>query len=87
MDLSQIIFLILAVVILGSGLMVVTSRNMVHAALWLIVTLFGVAVVYAYLSVGFRRCTGRDLHRGDRHPLHLCGHVDPQRHAGSRSSA
>jgi NADH:ubiquinone oxidoreductase subunit 6 (subunit J) len=53
MDLSQIIFVVLAVVILGSGLTVVTSRNMVHAALWLIVTLFGVAVLYAYLSAGF----------------------------------
>ncbi len=53
MLLSQVIFLVLAVVILGSGLLVVTTRNMVHAALWLIVTLFGVAVLYAYLNAGF----------------------------------
>lgn len=53
MDLSQIIFLVLAVVILGSGLLVVTTRNIVHAALWLIVTLFGVAALYADLSAGF----------------------------------
>ena len=53
MDLPQIIFAVLALVILGSGLMVVTTRNMVHAALWLIVTLFGVAALYAYLNAGF----------------------------------
>ncbi len=53
MDLSQVIFAVLAAVILGSGLLVVTTRNIVHAALWLIVTLFGVAALYAYLSAGF----------------------------------
>src|SRR5512138_2300238 len=49
----QIIFLITAAVILGSAVMVVTSRNLIHAALWLIVTLFGVAVLYALLNAGF----------------------------------
>jgi NADH-quinone oxidoreductase subunit J len=49
----QIIFLITAAVILGSALMVVVSRNLIHAALWLIVTLFGVAVLYAVLNAGF----------------------------------
>lgn len=53
MDLSQIIFSALAIVILGSGVLVVTTRNMVHAALWLIVTLFGVTALYAYLNAGF----------------------------------
>lgn len=49
----QILFLIVALVILGSALMVVTSRNLVHAALWLVSTLFGVAVLYAMLNAGF----------------------------------
>src|SRR5512144_1958669 len=49
----QIIFLITAAVILGSALLVVTSRNLIHAALWLIVTLFGIAVLYAILNAGF----------------------------------
>ncbi len=53
MDFSQIMFGVLALVILGSGFLVVTTRNMVHAALWLIVTLFGVAALYAYLNAGF----------------------------------
>jgi len=53
MTAQQIIFLIVAVVTLGSALMVVISRNLVHAALWLISTLFGVAIIYALLNAGF----------------------------------
>jgi len=53
MTFLQIFFLITALVILGSALMVVTTRNLIHAALWLIVTLFGVAVLYAVLNAGF----------------------------------
>lgn len=50
---EQIIFLIVALFTLGSGLMVVTTRNLVHAALWLVATLFGVAVAYALLHASF----------------------------------
>lgn len=50
---EQIIFLIIALFTLGSALMVVTTRNLVHAALWLVSTLFGVAVVYALLNANF----------------------------------
>lgn len=53
MTAMQIIFLINAAVILGSAVLVVTTRNLIHAALWLIVTLFGVAVLYALLNAGF----------------------------------
>ncbi|MBI1854506.1 MAG: NADH-quinone oxidoreductase subunit J, partial [Chloroflexi bacterium] len=49
MTASQIIFLLVAIVTLGSALMVVASRNLVHAALWLVSTLFGVAIIYALL--------------------------------------
>lgn len=48
-----ILFLITAVVILASAVMVVSSRNLVHAALWLVSALFGVAVLYAMLNAGF----------------------------------
>jgi len=48
-----ILFLITAVVILASAIMVVTSRNLVHAALWLVASLFGVAMLYAMLNAGF----------------------------------
>ena len=49
----QIIFLIAAAATLGSGVMVVTARNLVHAALWLIVSLFAVAVLFVLLEAGF----------------------------------
>ncbi len=49
----QIVFILVAAVTLGAGLMVVSSRNLVHSALWLILSLFGVAVVYALLQAGF----------------------------------
>ena len=53
MTTEQIIFLIVAGATLVSGLMVVTTQNLVHAALWLVATLFGVAVVFAILNAGF----------------------------------
>src|SRR5512141_1760311 len=50
---EQIVFLVVALFTLGSGFMVVTSRNLVHAALWLVSTLFGVAVTYSLLHANF----------------------------------
>ena len=50
---GQIIFLLTALFTLVSGFMVVTTRNLVHAALWLVSTLFGVAVTYALLDATF----------------------------------
>jgi len=49
----QIVFLLTAALIIGSAVMVVVSRNLVHAALWLVATLFGVAILYAILDAGF----------------------------------
>jgi NADH-quinone oxidoreductase subunit J len=53
MTAEQIIFLLVGLFTLVSGFMVVTTRNLVHAALWLVSTLFGVAVVYALLNANF----------------------------------
>ncbi len=53
MTLLQFVFLVIAAVTLLSAALVVSSRNLVHAALWLIVSLFGVAVLYALLDAGF----------------------------------
>lgn len=53
MTFAHILFLIVGAVALLSALMVVTTRNMVRAALWLIVTLFSVAVLYVLLNAGF----------------------------------
>jgi NADH-quinone oxidoreductase subunit J len=53
MTAEQIIFLIVGAVTLFSALMVVTARDLVHAALWLVATLFGVAIIYTLLNASF----------------------------------
>jgi len=53
MTAEQLIFLIVAAVTLVAGISVVTSRNLIHSALWLILTLFGVAIFYVLLDAGF----------------------------------
>jgi NADH-quinone oxidoreductase subunit J len=50
---SQILFLAVSALVLGSAILVVTTRRLVHAALWLVVTLFGVAIVFVLLDAGF----------------------------------
>ncbi len=50
---EQIIFIIVAVVTLAAGISVVTSRNLIHSALWLILALFGIAIFYVLLDAGF----------------------------------
>ena len=49
----QFIFIITAAATLGAAVMVVTTKNLIHAALWLIVSLFGVAVFFVFLNAGF----------------------------------
>lgn len=53
MEATQIIFIISAILILSSAIFVTTSNNLVHAALWLIATLFGIAILYVLLEAGF----------------------------------
>ncbi len=53
MTADQIIFLLTGALILFSALMVVTTGKLIHAALWLVVSLFGVAVLYAILQANF----------------------------------
>ncbi len=49
----QFVFLITAATILWSAYLVVTRDNLIHAALYLVVTLFGVAVLFVLLEAGF----------------------------------
>ncbi len=49
----QILFILVAAITMGCALMVVIARNLVHAALWLVAALFGVAIVFAILQAGF----------------------------------
>jgi len=53
MTAAKIIFLLCAGLILGSAVMVVTTRKLIHAALWLVAALFGIAILYAILEAGF----------------------------------
>jgi NADH-quinone oxidoreductase subunit J len=51
--LIQIIFGLLSALIIGAAMMVVTVRNVIHAALWLIASFFGVAALYFVLEAEF----------------------------------
>jgi len=53
MTAEQGVFLFISFVILFSAYAMVTRSNLVHAALFLVVTLFGVAVVFVLLDAGF----------------------------------
>jgi NADH-quinone oxidoreductase subunit J len=49
----DIVFLITSIVTLVAALQVVTTPRLVHAALWLVATLFGVAVTFVLLNATF----------------------------------
>ena len=49
----EVLFLLLGLVAVGSALLVVTTRTMVHAALWLVVTLGAVAGIFLLLAAEF----------------------------------
>ncbi|NTU78482.1 MAG: NADH-quinone oxidoreductase subunit J [Chloroflexales bacterium] len=49
----QIIFGLLAALIVGAAVMVVTVRNVIHAALWLIASFFGIGALYMLLEAEF----------------------------------
>lgn len=50
MTLTDVLVAALGVLVLGSALLVVTTRHVVHAGLWLVVTLGGLAGVYLVLT-------------------------------------
>lgn len=49
----QIAFLFIAALTLTSGVMVVSARKTMHSAMWLVMTLLGVAALFATLQAGF----------------------------------
>jgi NADH-quinone oxidoreductase subunit J len=53
MTIQHILFIVFGAVTLGAGLMVVTRRNVFHAALFLILSFFGVAGLYVLLEAPF----------------------------------
>jgi NADH:ubiquinone oxidoreductase subunit 6 (subunit J) len=50
---ETVAFAIMSVLVLGGGLGVVSSRNLIHAALYLALTLFGVAGLFVLLEAPF----------------------------------
>jgi NADH-quinone oxidoreductase subunit J len=50
---QEIVFVPLGVVAVGAALLVVTTKQMVHAALWLVVTLGSLAAMYLVLTAEF----------------------------------
>ena len=53
MEVSQVAFLILSITLLGAAVAVVTTKNLFHAALYLIVSFFSVSGFYVLLEAGF----------------------------------
>lgn len=53
MTLQQVLFIVLGAVTLGAALMVVTRRNVLRAALFLILSFLGVAGLYVLLEAPF----------------------------------
>ncbi len=49
----QVIFLLVGAATLATAAMVVLAHNLIHAALWLVGTLFLVAVLFVLLDAGF----------------------------------
>ena len=56
-DLGILLFLALCGLIVGSAFMVVTSPNLVHSAVSLLFTFFGIAAIYIYLYADFIAAT------------------------------
>lgn len=53
MDASAIIFYAISALILGAGLLAVTSRKIFRSAIWLLISLIGVAGLYFWMQVEF----------------------------------
>ncbi|WP_329460171.1 NADH-quinone oxidoreductase subunit J family protein [Streptomyces sp. NBC_01497] len=49
----EVVFLLVGIVTFGAALVTVTTRQLVHAALWLVVALGGLAVEYLLLTAEF----------------------------------
>ncbi len=53
MTILQIVFLLIGAVTLASSILVVISPRLVHAALWLVLSLAGVAAIFVLLNANF----------------------------------
>ncbi len=87
MTLDQAIFLVSAVVILFSSVLVVTAPKMIHAALWLILALAGVAV-HLCIVTGAIFCSrpGDRIYWSHCSFVHIRSDADPQSDDGYRTA-
>ncbi|GIS66999.1 MAG: hypothetical protein CM1200mP6_00670 [Anaerolineaceae bacterium] len=53
MTVSQIFFFLFASATLVAAYLVVTVRNLIHAALWLVASLLGIAAIFVMLDASF----------------------------------
>jgi NADH:ubiquinone oxidoreductase subunit 6 (subunit J) len=53
MTIAQILFIAISMITVIASILVVSSRNLVHSALWLVLALAGVAVLFVLLQAGF----------------------------------
>jgi len=53
MTVNQIIFILVAAITLGSAILVVAAKKLIHSALWLILSLVGIAILYVLLNASF----------------------------------
>jgi NADH-quinone oxidoreductase subunit J len=53
MGFAEVLFIIMALVAVISALLMVTRKNPIHSALWMIVTFFAMAVIYLLLNAQF----------------------------------
>jgi NADH-quinone oxidoreductase subunit J len=51
--LEQLVFILVSLLTLGTGIVVVTNRNLFHAALAMMASFLGVAGLYIFLDAGF----------------------------------
>ena len=57
MNISDIVFIVFALVTVASAAVVVFSKSLIHSAFSLLFTLFGVAVLYVFLGADFLAAT------------------------------
>jgi NADH-quinone oxidoreductase subunit J len=53
LNLLNALFIFNAVVILGAAICSVTVRNLVHAALWMVLSFFSIAILFVFMGIGF----------------------------------
>lgn len=53
MTIQMVLFILVAIVTLGSAVMVVSSRRIMYSALWLMLSLLGTAIIFVLLDSSF----------------------------------